>query len=179
MLLGGVSYFGYWAFNQNKLALDAYDVSYSQLGASLTAHTQLILDRATDKDTSDAITAPEVSFTFPTEGDELYIGCDYQVTWETATTTSTSSVAVTSLDIALVDAGTKEVMGPIASGLSATSTKEGLEYLDWTVGDVGEGTYYVLISKINEQEISKESGVFTIQKIPKGKESKTFCGTAQ
>lgn len=177
MLLGGVSYFGYWAFNQNKLALDAYDVSYNQLGASLTAHTQLILDRATDKDTSDAVPAPEVSFTFPTEGEELYIGCGYQVTWETATTTSTSSVAVTSLDIALVDAGTKEVMGPIASGLSGTSTEEGLAYLDWTIGDVWVGEYYLLVSKVNEQEISKESGVFTIQKIPKGKESKTFCGS--
>lgn len=177
MLLGGVSYFGYWAFNQNKLALDAYDVSYNQLGASLAAHTQLLLERSTDKDTPDAVTAPGVSFTFPTEGDELYIGCDYRVAWETATTTSTSSVAVKSLNIALIDVETKEVIGPIASGLSATSTGEGLEYLDWTIGDVWVGEYYLLVSKVNEQETSKESGVFTIQKIPKGKESKTFCSS--
>ncbi|MEK7613451.1 MAG: hypothetical protein AAB439_01070 [Patescibacteria group bacterium] len=175
ILLGGVSYFGYWALNQNKLALDAYDVSYNQLGTSLTAYTQLILERATDKDTLGAATASEVSFTFPTEGDELYIGCDYQVAWETATTTSTSSVAVKSLDIALIDAETREVIGPIASGLSATSTDTESTYLDWKVGKVWPGKYHILISKINEQKTSTESAEFTVRQVPEGENKKDVC----
>jgi hypothetical protein len=84
VLLGGISYFGYWAFNQNKLALDAYDVSYSQLSASFAAHTKVILDRttATITDISDiATTSPDIFLTFPTAGDKVYIGCNYKIAW--------------------------------------------------------------------------------------------------
>ena len=69
----------------------------------------------------------------------------------------------------------KEVMGPIASGLSATSTDTAFEYLDWKVGKVWPGEYYILISKINEQKTSKESGEFTVRQIPEGKDKEGIC----
>jgi hypothetical protein len=50
-----------------------------------------------------------------------------------------------------------------------------LEYIDWKVGKIWPGEFYVLISRINNQEIVKESGVFTIREIPEGKALESFC----
>ncbi|MEK7185497.1 MAG: hypothetical protein AAB726_02645 [Patescibacteria group bacterium] len=101
-------------------------------------------------------------FTFPQGGDEVYIGCNYQISWQ-------SSTAINSLETALIDDGIREPMGPIASGLAKENIfKTDSQNLGWKVGVVWPGSYYIKISKINGVEAEIRSKVFEIKKIPEG-----------
>ncbi len=119
-----------------------------------------------------ASTSLEVSFNFPQKGAKLYIGCTYQISWQ-------SSATIHSLGTALVDAGTKELVGPIASGLAKEYTIEkDLQNLKWNVGVVVPGAYYITVSKINGAEAEFRSEVFDIHKAPAGfdaNKSNTIC----
>jgi len=174
ILLGGTIYFGYWALSQYNLALDAYDASYSQLSASFAAYTEAASEQSTATTTGiseistttipvevseAATTTPNISLTFPTTGDDVYIGCSYKIAWQ-------PSATIQSLNMALIDAGTLKAAGPIASGLSATSSTTGFESLVWKVGNVWPGEYFIGISKINDVESETKSKYFMIHKMP-------------
>lgn len=181
LLLGAASFFGYWGVNQYKLALDAYDASYSQLSASIATHTKIILDRTTATNTDisgTATTSPDISLIFPPTGDDVYSGCSYKITWETSTTTA-SSTPIKSLDVALIDAETQEAMGQIASGLLKRYELEpDSQSLDWKVGVVLPGEYFILVSQIDSLEEDVKSKHFAVQQMPKSinaDEQKNIC----
>lgn len=195
ILLGGTIYFGYWALSQYNLALDTYSASYSQLSASLAAYTKIALGRttATTTDISEiSTTTPQnisttspiiistsatstdlkLSFVFPNKDNEVYTGCTYQIPLQSSTT-------IRSLGTALIDAGTRETIGPIASGLAKESIIEkGSQNLKWKVGVVWPGTYYIKVSNINGIDAEIKSKVFGINKMPADiptDEKKTIC----
>jgi len=164
--IGGTLLFGYWALGQYDLAFNNFDASYNQLAASIAANTKLASSKrtATTTDSSTiATTTPGISLLFPAKNDKIYIGCKYKISWQPSTTT-----VVTSLGIALVDAGTKKPVVPTVSGLAATSTPLQSDYLDWKVGSTSPGEYYIHVSNINDQEITREGEIFTVKKLPKG-----------
>lgn len=120
---------------------------------------------ATASLSTDASTDLGLSFIFPQKGGGVYIGCTYPISWQSSTT-------INSLKTALVDAGTGESMGPIASGLAKESVIEtDSQNLNWKVGAVWPGKYYIKVLKINGADAEMRSTVFTINKInniPKG-----------
>lgn len=78
-----------------------------------------------------------------------------------------ASTTIRSFESALVDAGTGEAAGPIASGLAKENVIKGdSQSLDWKVGVVWPGEYYIKVSNANGVDLEKKSGVFTISKIP-------------
>jgi hypothetical protein len=174
VLIGGTMFFGYWSINQ-------FDVAFGDLSASYLASTHSVYS-SFKQNTGSASTSPEISrelaistssgqatstdlalsFTFPQEGDEAYIGCTYQVSWQ-------SSITINSLETALIDAGTGKSMRPIASGLAKENTIEtDSQNLEWKVGVVWPGAYYIMISKINGIETEFRSKSFEISKVPEG-----------
>ncbi len=194
ILLGGTVYFGYWALSQYNLALDTYGASYSQLGASFAAYSKNVLDRTTATTTDSleiSTTTPQaistttpiiisasatstpletpfltgatevkLSFIFPKKNNEVYIGCTYQIPLQASTT-------IHLLGAALIDAGTRETIGPIASGLAKENAIEkNSQNLKWKVGVVWPGRYYLKISKINGSDTEIKSKVFEINKMP-------------
>lgn len=183
ILLGGTVYFGYWALSQYNLALDTYDASYSQLSASFAVYSKNVLDRTTATTTdsleistttpqtistttpiiiSTSATSTEVklSFIFPKKNNEVYSGCTYQIPLQASTT-------IYSLGAALIDAGTRETIGPIASGLAKENAIEkNSQNLKWKVGVVWPGRYYIKVSKINGSDTEIKSKVFEINKMP-------------
>ena len=183
VLVGGTTVFGYWSINQFNQAFDNLSASnlantYS-ISPSIERNTGLAStspeisgEMATSTDLGLASTSPEisgtiatstdleVSFTFPKKDTGVYIGCTYQISWQSSTT-------INSFEAALVDAGTRESVGPIASGLAKENTIErDLQNLKWKVGFVWPGAYYIKVSKINGFEAEFRSKVFEINKIP-------------
>ena len=112
----------------------------------------------------------KLSLIFSKKNNEVYIGCVYQLFFQ-------SSTAVYPLETVLLDAGTREAVEPIASGLARENKIEpNSQNLDWKVGEVWPGEYYIKVSNVNGVDL--ESKVFTIRKMPKGisvDERKKIC----
>lgn len=143
VLIGGTMAFGYWSFYQFNSAL-------SDLETTLTANMLLVSSSL------------GLSFNFPKKGDEVYIGCTYPISWQSSTT-------INSLVTVLVDAGARESIDPIASGLAKESVIEtDPQNLNWKVGFVWPGEYYIKVLKINDADVEIRSEVFTINNMPKG-----------
>lgn len=165
VLIGGTLSFGYWSLGQFNLAFNSFEASQSQLSASLTSNTKPVLNNAVATTTAGgaqvATTTSDVSVTFSAKGDDVYIGCTYQISFQSSTST------VRSFEAALIDTGTGETVGPIASGLAKTNNlKPNSKNLDWKVGEVWSSEYVILVSKINSVEIENKSESFTIRKMP-------------
>lgn len=190
MLLGGTLSFGYWSLRQFDTIFDNLDTPY--VANTLTASSSFKEDadgEFASREMSDALATPtdgiippftattttasttpvtatstdlEFSFTFPQKGDEVYIGCTYPISWQSSTT-------VQSLETALIDAGTRKPVGPIASGLARGNiVEQGSQNLKWQVGIVWPGEYFIELSKINGVEVDFRSKVFETNKIPAG-----------
>lgn len=196
-LVGGTAFFSYWSINRFNQAFDHLSAPYlantrsiylsfkqntglastspeiSEELATSTDETIPVITSTTTTATGSAsspqATTPatvtstdlELSFTFPPKGTGVYIGCTYPISWQ-------SSTMINSLVTTLVDAGTRETMGPIASGLAKENTIErDLQNLNWKVGNVWPGAYYIKISKINDVEAELRSKVFEINKMSK------------
>ena len=97
-------------------------------------------------------------FVFPKSGSNVYQGCNYKVSWLGSSTKS--------VDFSLVDAGTREVIGPVTGGIPKNISGESIENFDWKVGTVWPGRYYLLASNINNATIEKRSAVFNINEVP-------------
>ena len=117
---------------------------------------------STSPDPSGAVatsTDTELSFIFPEEDGGVYVSCTYPISW-------TSPATINSLETALIDAGTKEAAGPVASGLAKEIVIEKDERnLDWKVGSVWPGSYYIKISKINGADAEIRSKTFAVNKM--------------
>ena len=182
--------FGYWSINQFDIALDnisapyfanihsAYHPSFKQnqntelASASLETSGELTTSTTGSELASASLetsVAPAIftadsklSFTFPQKGGKVYIGCTYPISWQPTAT-------VSSLEADLIDTGAREAIEPIASGLAKENTIEKKsQNLNWKVGFVWPGAYYIKISKINGVEAEFRSKVFKISKMPKG-----------
>ncbi|MFT5179975.1 MAG: hypothetical protein ACI9GH_000174 [Candidatus Paceibacteria bacterium] len=184
VLFGSITLFSYWSNNQfnqvfNNLndlfVTNSYSGYLSKQNAELaTTSPAMMGELATSTDgtipgvtstttvaisTSVTDTNLEFSFTFPQEGGRFFIGCTYPISWQSSTT-------IDSLEIDLVDAGTRDVVGPIASGLTKENTIEkDLQNLKWKVGVVWSGAYYIKVSKINSTETEFRSEAFEINKM--------------
>ena len=184
VLIGSTALFYFWSTNQFKQVFNDLDsiniyssyptkqntesnlISPEILGelAVSTESTTSTTDINTEAEASDTDIETisdnlEFSFTSPQKGEDVYIGCTYSVPWE-------SSTIVGSLSVDLIDAGTRETMGPIASGLLKQNIiEEGLQDLKWKVGVVWPGVYYIKVSNINDVETVFRSEVFNINKI--------------
>lgn len=194
VLIGGAAFFGYWSIDQFDQVFDSLAASHAadthsvfRQNAGLASTSRDIsgeLATSTDnaglastsidisgelatssRDISGelaTVTDPELSFIFPQEADRVYIGCVHQISWQ-------SSTAIDSLETALVDSGTREPAGPIASGLAKENTiDKDLQNLEWKVGTVWPGWYYIKVSKINGVEAEFRSEVFEVSEMPEG-----------
>lgn len=180
VLLGGVSVFGYWSNTQFNQVLD--DSFYEHASANLFYSIKKNIESAStspetleEKDMDDidtdigtttqpisdalATSTVEFSYTFPKKGDVFYIGCAYPISWQ-------SSTKIDLLGVSLVDAGTREVVGPIASGLAKeNSIEKDLQNIEWKVGSVWPGPYYIKASNINGVQTEFRSDQFEINKM--------------
>ena len=185
VLIGGTAFFVYQLSNQFNNALDNlsassfaiakippihfFDKTNKEQIPTSTPETISIPAVSTDPiststpetiSTSTTPTDLKLSFIFPKKNNEVYIGCVYQLFFQ-------SSTAVYPLETVLLDAGTREAVEPIASGLARENKIEpNSQNLDWKVGEVWPGEYYIKVSNVNGVDL--ESKVFTIRKMPKG-----------
>lgn len=152
VLIGSAVFFGHWSLNQFNNAFDNLSTSYVANISSVSPSSKINNNQI-------STTSLEMSFTFPQKGDGVYIGCTYQISWQSSTT-------INSLETALIDAGTREAAGPIASGLAKENTiGKDSQNLKWKVGVVWPGAYYIKISKINGVDTEFRSKVFEINRM--------------
>jgi len=186
VLVGSVALFGYWSINQFNQAFDNLSAAYladtstayltlKQKAESASTSPEISGEIATSTGTSTkpiTSTDPELTLAFPQKETKVYIGCTYPISWQ-------ASGLITSMEAALVDAGTKEALGPKTSGLAKENTvKEDLQNLTWKVGSVWPGAYYIKISKINDFETETRSKVFLVNKLSENlneSEQKDIC----
>ena len=192
VLIGGTASFSYWSISQFDQTFDSLGASHIANVASVHSAYTLAKRQKTDTTLSsegkvlgesatstenveeavststtetseglDIVTKPELSFIFPQENDEIYIGCTYQISWE-------SSGTVASLEAVLVDAITGEHAGPVRSGIAKENTIDGEQKLEWKVGAVWPGWYYIEVPRVNGAERDFKSNVFEISKTPEG-----------
>lgn len=182
-LFGSVSIFSYWSNSQfNQVFNDLNDLvvasSYSSyqsrpnseiastspttMGEVATSTDETILEIASttaDSVADETFADLEFTFTFPQEGDRFFTSCTYPISWQ-------SSAVIDTVGIELVDAGTRDVVGPIASGLAYENAIENdLQNLEWKVGVVWSGAYYIKVSKINGDDVEFRSEIFEISKM--------------
>ncbi len=173
ILVGGTVFFRYWSLKEFNSAFDNIDASYYALSALSTntfslrssdKSSELITEEiATSSQEALAVVATSTElvpfFTSPQNGDEVHIGCTYQISWQ-------PSIMVDLFEIDLIDTNTEKPLDPETSGLSRENiVKKDLQNLDWKVGAVLPGEYYLKSSKINGVDTDKRSGVFIISKI--------------
>ena len=189
VLMGGALYFGYWAHNRFNQAFTDIDTATTTVVAhSVVAHASiptLPTPQATPKPDISTPAQPETpkptavvlpkestkdfAFTAPTKGMTLYQGCTYTIAW---------SPEVSTVAMALVDAGTREHMGPVTSGIPKTVTGAAKKSIEWKVGSVWPGQYYILTASINDAAKVVKSGTFDIESIPKTmtpEQAKSLC----
>lgn len=114
----------------------------------------------------------KLSFIFPKKNNGIYAGCTYQLSFYSSTT-------IHSLEAALIDAGATKTIDPTVSGLTMENKIEpNSQSLDWKVGVVWPGEYYIKVSNINDIDLENYSKVFMIRKMPRGisvDERKKLC----
>jgi hypothetical protein len=174
IFIGGTSIFASWAYYNFNLAFSDIDkllvtktdnkasaLSY-KFGTTTPAQTPVVAT------TSPKTEALEFEFTFPTKAVDLYEGCKYKIEW-------TSSQKIDSISISLLDAGTRESMGPNTAGIPKTITGDDLNSYEWKVGKVWPGEYLLLATELNGQKINERSYKFIINEIPAGSDLDTVC----
>ena len=158
--------FGYWSMGQFNQAFYNLIISYLANSHSVypvfKQNTGLVSASPEISGEFTTSTDPELFFTFPQNNTRVYVGCTYQISWQSSTT-------IHSLESVLVDAGAGESVGPIASGLvKKNEIGPNSQSLDWKVGVVLPDEYYINASNINGVDLENYSKVFTISTMPKG-----------
>lgn len=164
-LLGGTVFFSYWLLNQFNSALDSLSASNLVIAritptpSSVKTNTKQTPTPISETILSPAASTEPISFIFPKKDDEVYIGCTYQISFQSSTT-------INPFEIDLIDAGSRETIDPNSSGLERENEIEpSSQSLNWEVGVVWPGEYYIKASNINGSDL--RSGVFTISMMPK------------
>lgn len=164
VLIGGAVSFGYWSINQFNLAFE--DLSTSYLANANIAYSSLKKEAGLAStspqilENSASSTDTQLSFSFPKKGFNIYTGCTYEIPLQSSTT-------ISSIEVNLVDRGTKDLIDPAKSGLAKAVTLEaGSQNFKWKVGSVWPGEYYIETSKINDSEVQTKSDIFLINRMP-------------
>ncbi len=183
IFIGGSLAFRYWALDNFNLAFSDFDkVSVASSYIKETSKNEIIsgeivvpvvLNETTKilPVVEKEIKPEDLSFIFPLKGSSLYQGCKYDVILD-------SSSSINNIDYALVDVGTRTPIGPVSSGLPKNAQMEIANAIEWKVGNVWPGAYYILTSNINDKDIKKRSDFFNIKKIPSDvnlKDIEDFC----
>lgn len=164
VLVGGTAFFGYWSIDQLDRELDSLGAAYlantTQVFSYLKQKSEVASSSPETSGSLETSTSTKLAFTFPQEDTMVYIGCTYPVSWQSSTT-------VSSLEASLIDAGTREAVGPNTAGLAKENAVEkGSQSLDWKVGVVWPGIYHIEISEINGVSVETRSKAFSISKMP-------------
>ncbi len=183
ILIGGAIIFRYWALNNINLALSDIDkndvfevyipkkvvleaiVEPENKGFSSSPTTEKVLTSSeVRKEESVRVVnidskKLDISFISPKKDENLYIGCKYQISFY-------SSSAVNSIGMSLNDFGTRKAQGPIASGIAKEITGIDIKSIEWKIGNVWPGKYFISTLVVNGQDLSKKSSGFNINKIP-------------
>jgi hypothetical protein len=182
ILIGSVSFFGYWSISQLNQVFDTLSLN---LSAASVAHTRAVSSFLEKKlevvaSTSPAVfnvfatstdPADAVSFAFLQEESGLYSGCTYPISLQASTT-------IASVEATLVEGGTRDPVEYKVSGLAKENALEKSQQIQWKVGAVSPGAYYIKISKIDGVAAAIRSNPFTIQSMPEGideKEKDSLC----
>ena len=176
-LVGGTAFFVYQSLNLFDDALDDLSASSFVIAKmppilfsdetnkeQIPTSTPETISTSTPETISTSATSTDLklSFIFPKKNNKVYIGCTYQLSFQSSTT-------IHLLETALIDAGTTETVEPSASGLARENKIEpNSQSLDWKVGVVWPGKYYIKVSNINGVDLENYSKTFTISKMPKG-----------
>ncbi len=177
VLIGGTAFFGYWILSQLNNALE--DLSATSF--AIAKISPIRLSNKTDNKEQITISAPETpepeisetpkvipNSTTPADlnlsliiPNEVYIGCAYQLSFQSSTT-------ISSLEATLVDAGAREIIEPNSSGLARENKIESnSQSLNWEVGMVWPGEYYIKVLNVNDVSLENRSKVFMISQMPK------------
>lgn len=190
VLVGGTAFFAYQYLNQFNNALDNLSASSFAIAnippvlfsdktnnkEQIPTSTPEIISTSTLEtvptstqeiiSTSPTSTDLKPSFIFSKKDNKVYIGCAYQL-FSFQSSTTQASTTIRSLETALFDAGNNKTIEPTVSGLARENKIEpNSQSLDWKVGIVWPGEYYIKVSNVNGADL--ESKVFTIRKMPKG-----------
>ncbi len=193
ILIGSTLAFGFWALNKFNNAFSDIDEAYkihtinpyknpnqitqfSQSTSTATSTTVASLETSnhiastTTKNTEttqEKNTNTGFKFTFPKKDTNIYTNCSYKISW--------NSSDVKSINLSLVDAGTKK---PLLKtyGIPKNLSGENLTGFDWKVGFVWPGEYYILAGDINNVNWQEKSPVFTVVDTPDGtKPTDSIC----
>lgn len=154
-LVGATSVFAYWSRTQFGLAFRDLDRAHSLLASTVVAVRAPATPLPPEVEEGTSVVPVELSFAYPQTGETLYSGCGYTLSWE-------PKIALESIDLALVDAGTLKPAGPVASGLGVATLSDNGSSLSWVVGRVWPGEYFLKTSKINGVDFVTSSPVFSI-----------------
>jgi len=178
VLVGGTAGFGYWATNEfesifSKLAdtsTQTAQVYIKNTNVEDFGTTTIVTNESVSTTTTEVATSSPLSAYFdsknfylvtPEQGSVMYTGCSYDVRWNEPNILS-------SADLWIVNADTIEKIHPSVSLLSMSSTTLPTSKIGWTVGQIPAGVYYILFSKINEQDFVYRSDKFSIEQIIPG-----------
>lgn len=165
ILVGSTLFFAHWSINSLETELSRIDKIQETNLANIIAIqktkqveaespvTELSTTTTPELQTT-AINVDDFKFTFPATYIDVYKECTYTVSWD--------DIGIESIDIALIDAGTKEKMGPISSGIPKNIIGQNIKNFEWKVGNVWPGEYYIFVSKINNSEVQKKSALINI-----------------
>ena len=129
--------------------------------ASISPEISVTLATSTSSGQATSTDPKLLSFTSSQKDTKVYVGCTYTISWQPST-------MISSLEAALIDAGAREAVPSKTSGLAKENTIEKKsQNLNWKVGFVWPGAYYIKISKINGVEAVFRSKVFEINNMPK------------
>lgn len=164
VLIGGTVAFGYWSTNQFNLAFNSLDTSYlastHEAYSFLKREVHLASTSPQISESSASTTDIVLSFSFPKKGFNIYSGCTYEIPLQSSTT-------IASIEAALVDRGTRDLIDTTKSGLAKEVTFEAAsQNFKWKVGSVWPGEYYIETSKINGSDIQTKSEIFLINRMP-------------
>lgn len=187
LLIGGTLIFGYWSLRQFDLVFN--NTTETSITKSIFSIFSKDKKNEVKDETNEEFPAPivqdveesplvietniitnqeeseerELNLTFfsPVKENNFFIGCKYNIIWR-------SEVASDQLVFSLVDAGMRKKVSTFKSGMPENTTITNAKSLEWKVGDVWPGRYYVLISGASDEYLKKRSEVFEIKQIPQG-----------
>ena len=183
IFIGGALFFAFWAINNfnveisniEKLSESNITHQVSQNKEDVGTTTENVLASAISTSSNEIIQdikldtgEPNFKFSFPTTTIDVYKGCKYKIFW-------TSAININSISLSLIDAGNKKLIGPVVSGIPKNISDKNSQSLEWKVGNIWPGKYYILVSEINEKSLIEKSSIINVNEIPDGSDIKNIC----
>jgi hypothetical protein len=183
VLVGSSLTFASWALNQFNDALATLGTPQVatvirvrpptlRLGTTTPATTTPATATSTLGQGRQSDSSGRLSVDPPGKGGKVYVGCTYPISWQ-------APVKVASLETTLFDARTQTAVPAATSRLIKAHTLSAEKLpLQWKIGGVWPGVYYLSISKINGTSLGERSSTFIIYAMPSAlgsAEQKSLC----